>query len=196
MLAAAPARRAKLTQRETQGWTDDSMAALEDALRRFDGKATTILSEARVEFGGRRNFLSELVRLAGHDDAQISAGATWLIKNCLEDGERLTQRQTADLVGRLAAIATWPAQLHICQSMQYLKTPPHLAGRCADWLTPLLQSDRPFLRAWSMDALQHLALRSSELTGRAAAALETAEQDPAASVRARARNWLKQMTRR
>ena len=165
------------------------MNTLEAALKSYDGKAASILSEIRAKFGGQSAFLPELVRLAAHEDAHVSDGATWLIKDLLEDGVRLTPSQTEDLIGHLDAMSSWQAQLHICQSVRYLEASAPLADVCADWLTPLLRSDRPFLRAWSMDALQHLALRSATLAGRAEAALNAAEQDPAASVRARARRW-------
>lgn len=165
------------------------MTTLEDALRRFDGKAVTILSEARAVFGDRRTFLTELVQLAGHEEPNVSDGATWLIKASLEDGIRLSSSQVEELFGRLDAVSSWPAQLHICQSIQHLEISVHQASAFADWLTPLLASDRPFLRAWSMDALQHLAKQNPTLAERAAAALNAAENDGAASVRARARNW-------
>lgn len=167
------------------------MSALREALKSFDGKAISLLAEARAKFGDRPRFLSELVRLAADDEAQISSGATWLIKDHLDHGDGLTARQTEDLMGSLDAVTSWQAQLHICQSVRRLEMPPHLARACADWLTPLLCSDRPFLRAWSMDALQHLAGQSADLAARAEAALKAAEDDPAASVRARARHWRK-----
>ena len=172
------------------------MNRLEGALKRYDGKTTATLSEIRAAFGGRQTFPSDLVRLAAHDDTRVSEGATWLIKDLLDGGARLTPSQTEDLLGRLDAVSSWQAQLHICQAAGRLETPAHLTDACADWLTSLLQSDRPFLRAWSMDALQHLASRSRKLAGRAEAALAAAEQDPAASVRARARNWRKRAKRR
>ncbi len=165
------------------------MTTLEDALKRYDGKATSILSEARATFGERRTFLSELVRLSGHDEPNVSDGATWLIKASLEDGVRLSPSQIEELIGRLDAISSWPAQLHICQSAEHLEVSAHQANACADWLTPLLISDRPFLRAWSMNALQHLAKQNPTLAERAMAALSAAENDSAASVRARARKW-------
>lgn len=172
-----------------------STKAIEAALKTFDGKAITILSEIRAEFGDRRNFRSELVRLAAHDEANVSVGATWLIKDLVENGVRLTRAQTDDLMGQLDAVSSWAAQLHICQSVQHFDMSEQSRNTCADWLEPLLRSDRPFLRAWSMDALQHLARRSTQLAGRAEAALKAAEQDPSASVRARARNVRKQAKR-
>ncbi len=174
----------------------ETMKALYEALRDFDGKAMTILSEARATLGGRPSFLSDLVRLAAHDEANVSAGATWLIKDHLETGGHLTRAQTKALIGGLDAMSFWQSQLHVCQSVQYLKPSAEEARACADWLTPLLQSERPFLRAWSMDALQHLALRNAGLAARAEAALNEADADPAASVRARARNLRKRSAHR
>lgn len=171
------------------------MGTLDEALKNYDGKTTTILSDIRAAFGSRQTFLSDLVLLVVHEDARISEGATWLIKALLDDGVRLTPRQTEDLIGHLDAISSWQAQLHICQSVRHLETSAHLTDACADWLTLFLRSDRAFLRAWSMDALQHLALRSAKLAGRAEATLDAAEQDPAASVRARARGWRKRTKR-
>ncbi len=171
------------------------MNTLEEALKSFDGKATAILSEARATFGDEESLLSGLVPLAAHPESRISDGATWLIRDLLDDGVRLSPSRTEDLVGHFNAAKSWPAQLHLCQSIRHLDLPEHLATRCADWLKPLLQSDRPFLRTWSMDALQHLALRNTNLAGDAKTALDAAEQDPAASVRARARNWRKQAKR-
>ena len=165
------------------------MATLRDALRSFDGKAVSILSEIRAGFDGRETFVAELVSLAGDDEGAVSDGATWLIKNLLDEGASLTPSQTEDLIGRLDAITTWQAQLHICQMVPHLEMPEPLTDACADWLTGLLNSDRPFLRAWSMDALQQCAVRRATLAGRSEAALAAAEQDPAASVRARARSW-------
>ncbi len=171
------------------------MTELEEALARYDGKATDILLEIRAVFGDRESFLSELVGLAAHDDAAVSDGATWLIKARLEDGARLTGSETDALLGRLQAIASWQAQLHICQSLQRLAVPEPLTEAVADWLTPLLTSERPFLRAWSMDALQELASRNASLAASAEAALDAALQDSAASVRARARRWTEAKSR-
>ena len=167
------------------------MKRLRDALGNFDGKAVSILSEIRAGFGHRKTFVAELLSFAADDEGAVSDGATWLIKNLLDEGTRLTPSQTEDLIGRLDAITTWQAQLHICQSVGHLDVPTRQTGAFADWLTPLLRSDRPFLRAWSMDALQHLAARNADLKTRAATALNAAEKDSKASVRARARRWRK-----
>lgn len=172
------------------------MTAIEDALAEYDGKLTATLSSIRASFGDREEVLSDLVLLVSHDDARISDGATWLIKDLLDDGVPLTPSQSEAIVGRLDAISSWQAQLHVCQMVRHLEMSASLMDACADWLTGLLASDRPFLRAWSMDALQHIAPQRTTLATRAEAALAAAEQDPAASVRARARRWRKLASRR
>ena len=172
------------------------MTSLEEALGQFDGKATSVLSEIRAVFGDGEAFRDDLVRLAGQGQAPIAAGATWLIKALLDDGVRLTPSQTEALVGALDALRSWQAQLHVCQSVGRLDLSAVQADTCADWAARLVRSDRPFLRAWAMDALQHLASRSLHAKILAEAALAVAEQDPAASVRARARKWRKPGTGR
>ena len=99
----------------------ETMNALHEALKDFDGKAMTILSEARAALGGRPSFLSDLVRLAAHDEANVSAGATWLIKDHLENDGHLTRAQTKSLIGGLDAMSSWQSHLHVCQSVQYLQ---------------------------------------------------------------------------
>lgn len=164
------------------------MSTLFEALCEFDGKAVSILSEARARFGARASFLSELVDLASSQTEHVGDGATWLIKNCLENGERLTPKATLALFSSLNEVAAWQAQLHLCQSFAHFKIPEAAAANAADWLDGLLQHKRPFLRAWSMDAYQHLAIQHLSLVARADVALAEAERDQAASVKARARH--------
>ncbi len=164
------------------------MSALFEALCEFDGKAVSILSEAHARFGARASFLSDLVELASNQTEHVGDGATWLIKNCLENGERLAPEMTEVLFSGLSEIGTWPAQLHLCQSFAYLDIPETSAVNAADWLDGLLQHTRPFLRAWSMDAYQHLAIQHPRFDERADMALVSDERDHAASVKARARH--------
>ncbi len=164
------------------------MSALFEALCEFDGKAVSILSEAQARLGGSAHFLSDLVDLASSQTEHVGDGATWLIKNCLENGERLTPEETEVLFSSLNVIETWPAQLHICQSFAYLDIPAPAAVGAANWLDGLLRHRRPFLRAWSMNAYQHLAIQHPSLEAPADVALVEAERDEAASVKARARH--------
>ncbi len=164
------------------------MGSLLEDLRAFDGKAITLLSEAEVRHGSVPNYLNELVALSANDERHVSDGATWLLKASLDAGKRLSPAQTDTLLAGLGEITHWSAQLHVCQMLDALTVPGEQAEQVAEWLSGLLGHKRPFLRAWSMSALQSLAAQHSAFEVEARAALEAAKSDTAASVRARARN--------
>lgn len=164
------------------------MKELLEDLREYDGKAITILGEIEARHGKSAAYAADLVGLAAHETAQVSDGATWLLKAYLESGGTLGAAATRRLFDSLDRITPWQAQLHLCQVMDRLDLPAAQAAAVVAWLTPLLQHKRPFLRAWSMNALQHVAAQHPRFAGAAKAALEAAEKDGAASVRARARN--------
>jgi len=165
-----------------------SIDPLRGALAEFDGRAVTLLSEAAVQFESDKHYLKHLVILAQDPEDNISSGATWLIKTHLEAGGDLCASETSRLLERLDAIRDWQAQLHICQSIQFLTPDNDAAEQTRLWLAPLLAHKRPFLRAWALDAICHLASLFPVHQGEATRALEIALCDPAASVRARARN--------
>ncbi|MEQ9813494.1 MAG: hypothetical protein RLO50_12015 [Azospirillaceae bacterium] len=152
------------------------------ALRQYDGRALTILSEAAARFGQRPGYLGALIDLAPNRVRFVSAGATWMLKAALEGGSRLTPPQTARLLGKLDGITAWQARLHVCQVSCRLDVPEEHQAAFRRWLTPLLAAERPFLRAWALDALCRLDATHCETL------LDRMAEDPAASVRARVRN--------
>ena len=164
------------------------MATLFDDLTAYDGKAVTLLGEAQMRHGTVPGYMAELVVLSANDLPQVSVGATWLLKAALEDGAALSEDNTRALIAGLPRVTHWAAQLHVCQFLGLLKVPPDAAAPVADWLSGLLTHKRPFLRAWSMSALCSLAAEHRDYEAQAHAALQAAEGDQAASVRARARH--------
>ena len=78
--------------------------------------------------------------------------------------------------------------MHICQSARFLPVDADQALVLAEWLRPLLTAPKPFVRAWSLDAFLHVCALLPSHAGEGRMALEAALNDPAASVRARARN--------
>lgn len=163
------------------------MSDLLKALRKFDGKAVTILSEARARFGGDPDFMGELVSYIDSQEPYVADGATWLIKDCLESGLVLKPKEVEALVARLETAPSWQAALHLCQVTEFLKMTPKQAGCFGEWAARFLDHERPFVRAWSMSTLQHVAQQAPDMTARAETALAAAERDTSASVRARAR---------
>ena len=165
--------------------------ALRDQLAAFDRKSPSVLTEAAAIYGSDKTYFDRLADLSADEDDAVSSGATWLIKHHAENGEALAPDQCVTLADHLDRITAWDAQLHICQSARLLPYPDKVTDRLLTFARPLLAHRRPFLRAWSLDLLCHLAERNHGIGSEAETALAHAEKDPAASVRARARNLRK-----
>jgi len=164
------------------------LGGLRQKIGEFDGKATTLLGEAEAAFSEDEGYLDTLIALLSERQDHLASGASWLIKSAIERGDDITEDQVISLVGRLSDVEDWSAQLHLCQVLRRLTVPCQVAGDLADWLMGLLDHERPFVRAWSLDALGAVALVHMTYAQRFNAALDLAKQDEAASVRARARN--------
>lgn len=164
------------------------LTSLRLALLEFDGRALTILGEAAARFKNQKNFFRNLVVLSSDTDKNVSSGAIWILKSRFEAGERLSTRNTRLLFSNIGKIHNWMAQLLICQSAVYLKPDPQSAEQFVVWLVERIDHDRPFIRAWSLDALCRVAAQYPEHAIIAKHALENAANDPAGSVKARVRN--------
>lgn len=164
---------------------------MQNLLSEFDGRATTILTEIEARCGQQAGYVDALIGFVAAEDANLSEGATWLLKAWLDDKKLLSVSQTRSFLSAVPKVSSWQAQLHICQSIRYLSLPRSDILQIIDWLKPLLHHKRPFLRAWSLDAIVAIAQSHPNYRDLAVEALANAEQDDAASVRARARSLLK-----
>ena len=122
---------------------------------------------------------------------ETSVPATWLLRAILEahegDGVELSSKHVARLCRGLERIERSDARLHVCQTVSLLSVPARNAEQMARFLRACSESDHKFVRAWAIDALQRLARQHARYRSEAAMALNAALEDPAASVRARAR---------
>ena len=155
-----------------------------EACAEFDGRDTEPLERCHDEMSARPDYFDALCAAVGVQQV----AATWLLKRLFEKGYSPDKTETGKHLDRLNVITNWEAQLHVCQSVRYLDLPSSQTEQLADWLAPLLRHKRPFLRAWSLDALVHMSKADKTYRSAAEIALANAEQDEAASVRARARN--------
>lgn len=117
----------------------------------------------------------QLLTACHSKDAKIARAASWVLKAAYD--ARAEIPFPADL---LSADPHWEVALHLLQSIQHcaVDLPP-------ETVLPYLDHDKPMLRAWALDA--YVRLGGAD----AAAMLAKASKDPAASVRARARNLAK-----
>ncbi len=157
-------------------------ADLRARLTAHDGRSPTIPSEVAAQYRDAPGFLAAVIGLASDKDRMVSEAATWILKAELEAGARLDRALTDGLIDQLDKLEAWQAKLHVCQAVSHLDVPETARETLRAWLTPLLDAERPFLRAWALDALCRLpGTRVDALLGRMA-------EDRSASVRARVRN--------
>jgi hypothetical protein len=164
-----------------------ALRTLSTLLSEYDGKATTYLGEAEAQCSQQEGYLDALIELLAMREGHVANGASWLIRSALEQELELAEGQVRALIAQLSSIEDWAAQLHICQLVRHLTIPASDAGTLAGWLSKLLEHKRPFLRAWSLDALGALATQHAEYSAIFNTALKVAHEDDAASVRARTR---------
>ena len=166
---------------------------LRTALLAFDGKATSLLSEAAMQHRDTAGYLDDLITLIGDPEGHIGDGASWLLKARLEMDNRLSSTQVKSILDRLCMDLNWAAALHVLQSVQHLDPPPRIDTHVRNAIEHYTQHDRPFLRAWALDAFMRLFGANAEYKTQIALLMDHAREDPAASVRARARKLSKEL---
>ena len=159
-----------------------------EQLLQYDRKSTDSLKQVIAAFSSNPDYPNALIEFSASEHAQVACGATWLLKAFCEAGGDLSPEQAQELISNVEHITNWDAQLHICQTVGKLTIPEEGADILYAWLEPLTDHDRPFVRAWSLDALCQLALQHRKYLQKANSALQHAADDAAASVRARVRN--------
>lgn len=157
-------------------------------LERYDGADTTPLNAAFASFGSDDGFIADLIALCQSENATVVEGASWLLKHALERKAVVAPPLVNRVIGALPDLPTWQVKLHFAQSLPYLDIPDTKAKKVFEWTKGLADHPRPFLRAWGLNALVHLAEQHPAYAASAAEARAQAEGDKAASVRARARN--------
>ena len=164
--------------------TSDSLQTLRTALEGFDGNAVSYLSELQHSLKDTPGFLDDAIALLADEAPLIQRGTSWLIRYA---EPALSEPDIANVSHHLSGITDWQAALHLLQLAALSDTLPP-PDSWATFARTYLGHKRPFLRAWSIAALCKVATTTPELRAEAESARQSALNDPAASVRARARN--------
>ncbi len=168
--------------------TAHTKARLRAAISEFDGKAVTLLCEAKAQLRDEPGFWAALIDLTDDEDGMVQAGSTWLILKSLKCKDLALADTAAALVPRLEGLTHWAAILHVLQAMDLYDAQQPDGPALARFAQSHLSSERPFVRAWAVNALCVLATHHLEFREAAETARTTALNDTAASVRARASN--------
>ncbi|MCB1146667.1 MAG: hypothetical protein KDK38_07675 [Leptospiraceae bacterium] len=83
---------------------------------------------------------------------EFSRAITWLIKHHIEQGNAISESDTASLFAASKTCSDWQAQLHLLQIAVLTNCRPELLDMIRDTIQAGLKSERPFLRAWAFEA--------------------------------------------
>lgn len=167
---------------------------LETEIAAYDGKHKDVLEAIAAKLSPDAAVIRDLTTLAKRDDAKLRAGATWLLKHFQERGVTFSAKQSDALLALLGEVSHWEAQLHLLQIFPTLTLSDQGKAALYRLLTggDYLQAPNKFVRAWTYNALAVLAARFPDLRGKVAPLLISAQEDEAASVRARLRRVMKE----
>ena len=160
---------------------------IEHRLRSFDGSSTEPLAEVAREFGQQESYLAALIECVTNRSRDVQAGAAWLIKHHVDAGHIPTPDLTETLAASALAFCSWEAQLSVLQIVDRLPLTDVAANDLSALAAACMHARRAVLRAWAFDALLALAKFDERFADAAALAAKSAQEDEAASVRARAR---------
>ncbi|MCA9066440.1 MAG: hypothetical protein KDA96_25405 [Planctomycetaceae bacterium] len=158
-----------------------------EALQNFDGKRTSELERLSASLPRNDDSVAQLLAVAEHDDTTVQVGSTWILKRWLEEGSPQVEKSAANLVRLLKHATYWEVRLHLLQMLTSLRVPARSLSGLKRLLTRLLTDDNKFVRAWSLSVLAEIADQSEAMRRDVISTIEDAENDEAASVRARVR---------
>ncbi|WP_146400440.1 HEAT repeat domain-containing protein [Pseudobythopirellula maris] len=125
--------------------------------------------------------------MAEHDEARIQVGATWILKRWHDEGALPVERSVESIVRILKKAAHWEVRLHLLQILADHSLPARSITALQKLLPTLLADDNKLVRAWAISVLAATADQRKALRHNVDSLLREAENDEAASVRARVR---------
>jgi hypothetical protein len=166
-------------------------AQLDADFAQFDGRALSILSEIHVRYKDMPGYWDDIAARFSAPDDTTQSGATWIWLDHLKTGHPSHVIPAQTIALHLPHISYWSAILHILQGLDKIDLPDDSHSAFHTFIQPNLSHKRPFIRAWALHALCVLAQQNASYTTAAQTALAQARNDPAASVKARAKQTAK-----
>lgn len=163
---------------------------LKHVIQKWDGKNVAKLKEYLEENRDRKDWIDELlIHFDSNPDHQ--AALTWLIKNDLQQGGKLTTKQTSIVFSWLEDLKYWEPKLHVLQSLQWIKIPKACQNDVESFLREMLTEKNKFVRAWAYNGFHILSVQYPEYKEESQQLLEQAMNSESASIKTRIRQILK-----
>lgn len=180
--------RREIERVESSGVDPDQSEMIDRAIAAFDGRHVASLDYLATTLEPSDAILRFLIGKCRSGGERVQTAASWIVKRLLERGARPAPAVLDRFISVMAGVDGWEARLHLAQSIRWIEPSEAQAMTAARILSRWFEADSKFLRAWACDGLWRLGARHPCLEAEARRIATLAEADPAASVRARARN--------
>lgn len=156
----------------------------------WDGKSAKDIQRIYEHHADAAQFSTQIT--AWLSAPKMQAGASWLLKHHLEQGNSLAPDLVRDVYSSLSELSCWQARLHILQCISYLPIPANRTVKLKRFLDNCLDDEVKFVRAWAYHGFWELGRQHPRFRPQAEDLLEQGMQSESAAVKARIRNCLKQ----
>lgn len=165
---------------------------LEQKLLEYDGRNVDPFREVAELLEESDAGLEEILGLLERPESELQVGASWVLKELVDQGRSLTDDEAARARGLLWAVEEPFARLHLLQLLPTLlgdgsegpaEIEPELWGACVRDT----EADNRFVRAWAFYGLGLVAARDERYRPEAEARLAAAAESETGAVRVRVR---------
>ena len=159
--------------------------SMKELISKWDAKNTDYITEIYQKFESDKSFLDDLILFM--QIVPMQRGASWLIKHFVDGGGKLNQSQSAKLVSLIDQFEHWETKLHFLQILPSFEITDEMKKPIFEFLIEGVASEAKFVRAWSYGGLILLSEQHKEYRDIVLSYLEKAQENEAASIKARIR---------
>lgn len=139
--------------------------------------------------------VADLLELSAHQQANVAARAIWVIRKIAEANPALLKAHNRHLINKLTQSPHWEVKTELCHIIPVLSL-THAETMQAIKFFELCQHDASkIVRAWGLNGLYEMAKLRPSLSPRVFGLINEALKSDIPSIRARARNIMKEMER-
>jgi len=162
-----------------------------EAILSFDGKHVDQLRSALSSEMSSIEW-DEFVAFLDHENLRYQTASTWMMKAALEQAIEQpigAKRAFVDAGGRFSG---WEPRLHLLQSVRLMDLDDQRIGQVKKLAQNWASDQKTLVRVWSLDVLVRLNANDPSQSKVVAELLRSALEDDAGSMKARARNLIKE----
>jgi hypothetical protein len=139
--------------------------------------------------------VADLVELSAYERANVAVRAVWVIRKIAETNPALLAKSKRHLFAKLVQSPHWEVKAELCHIIPALALKPTETKQAIKFFESCQNEASKVVRAWGLNGLYEMAKLHPSLIPRVSGLLNEALKSDIPSIRARARNILKEMER-